>query len=103
MRRWLQRMFARLSWRRRGEVTPLRNAQPAQAEAPPAPSIWEYKVVVGLPGERDETHHQPSPNPLHKDELFEFGAGRMVKVVEILEEAQPGVKVGRVRVTRAVT
>ena len=94
---WLRKLFARL----RGSpptarVTPLPAPEPESTAAQP-PTL-SYRITVETAGGGKETHHYSRPGlPVTKDESIDLGEGRYVIVLEVVEEAQPGVKDGTIR------
>jgi hypothetical protein len=57
-----------------------------------------YRITVETAGGGEETHHYSRPGlPVTKDESIDLGEGRYVTVLEVVEEAQPGVKDGTIR------
>jgi hypothetical protein len=94
---WLRRRFARLRGSRStAQVTPVPTPEPESTEAQP-PSL-SYRITVETAGGGEETHHYSRPGlPVTKDESIDLGGGRYVTVLEVVEEAQPGVKDGTIR------
>ena len=94
---WLRKLVARL----RGspptaEVTPVPAPEPESTEAQP-PTL-SYRITVETAGGGEETHRYSRPGlPVTKDESIDLGEGRYVTVLEVVEEAQPGVKDGTIR------
>jgi hypothetical protein len=97
---WLRRLFARLRGSRpAAQVTPVPAPEPESAEAQP-PTL-SYRITVETAGGGEETHHYSRPGlPVTKDESIDLGGGRYVTVLEVVEEAQPGVKDGTIRAKR---
>jgi hypothetical protein len=57
-----------------------------------------YLITVEKTGGGQETHHYSRPGlPVIKDESIDVGEGRYVTVLEVVDEAQPGVKDGIIR------
>jgi hypothetical protein len=94
---WLRKLFARL----RGSpptarVMPVPAPEPESTEAQP-PTL-SYRITVEKPGGGEETRHYSRPGlPVTKDESIDLGEGRYVTVLEVVEEAEPGVKDGTIR------
>jgi hypothetical protein len=94
---WLRKLFARL----RGapptaQVTPVPAPEPESTDAQP-PTL-SYRITVETAGGGEETHHYSRPGlPVTKDESIDLGEGRYVTVLQVVEEAQPGVKDGTIR------
>jgi hypothetical protein len=94
---WLRKLFARL----RGspstaKVRPVPAPEPESTAAQP-PTLG-YRITVETAGGGEETHHYFRPGlPVTKDESIDLGEGRYVTVLEVVEEAQPGVKDGIIR------
>jgi hypothetical protein len=93
---WLRKLFARL---RRSpstaQVTAVPAPEPESTEAQP-PTL-SYRITVETAG-GEETHHFSRPGlPVTKDESIDLGEGRYVTVLEVVEEAQPGVRDGTIR------
>jgi hypothetical protein len=97
---WLRKRFARLRGSRStAQVTPAPAPEPESAEAQP-PTL-SYRITVETPGAGEETDHYSRPGlPVTKDESIDLGGGRYVTVLEVVEEAQPGVKDGTIRAKR---
>jgi hypothetical protein len=97
---WLRRLFARLRGSRpAAQVTPVPAPEPESTEAQP-PTL-SYRITVETLGGGEETHHYSRPGlPVTKDESIDLGGGRYVTVLEVVEEAQPGVKDGTIRAKR---
>ena len=99
---WMRRLLARLRRRRRRVTTPVSELQPTATVPPP---VHLYTVIVedavaveGLPGQDEQTH--PFANegrPVSVDEVIDLGGGRLVTVVEIVQEAAPEVRAGTIR------
>src|SRR5262245_1768068 len=93
----LRKLFARL----RGsppaaQVTPVPAPEPESTEAQ-APTM-SYRITVETAAGGEETHRYSRPGvPVTKDESIDLGEGRYVTVLEVVEEAQPGVKDGTIR------
>ncbi len=94
---WLRKLFARLRGSRPvAQVTPVPAPEPESTEAQP-PTL-SYRITVETAGGDEETHHYSRPGlPVTKDESIDLGGGRYVTVLEVVEEAQPGVKDGTIR------
>jgi hypothetical protein len=94
---WLRKLFARLRGSRPvAQVTPLPTPEPESTEAQP-PTL-SYRITVETAGGGEETHHYSRPGlPVSQDESIDLGGGRYVTVLEVVEEAQPGVKDGTIR------
>jgi hypothetical protein len=94
---WLRKLFARL----RGSpptarVMPVPAPEPESTEAQ-LPTL-SYRITVEKPGGGEETRHYSRPGlPVTKDESIDLGEGRYVTVLEVVEEAEPGVKDGTIR------
>jgi hypothetical protein len=97
MRGWLRKLFARLRGSRpTAQVLPVPAAEPESAEA--QPPILSYRITVEIAGGGEERHHYARPGlSVAKDESIDLGEGRYVTVLEVVEEAQPGVKDGTIR------
>ena len=93
----VRRLFARLRGSRpTAEATPVPAAEPRSTEAQP-PTL-SYRVTVETTGRGEERHHYSRPGlAVIKDESIDLGEGRYVTVLEVVEEAQPGVKDGAIR------
>jgi hypothetical protein len=94
---WLRKLFARL----RG-APPTAKVRPVPAPEPEStaaqPPTLSYRITVETAGGGEETHHYSRPGlPVTKDESIDLGEGRYVTVLEVVEEAQPGVKDGTIR------
>jgi hypothetical protein len=94
---WLRKLFARL----RG-APPTAKVRPVPAPEPEStaaqPPTLSYRITVETAGGGEETHHYSRPGlPVTKDESVDLGEGRYVTVLEVVEEAQPGVKDGTIR------
>jgi hypothetical protein len=94
---WVRKLFARLRGSRpTAEVTPVPAAEPESTEAHP-PTL-SYLITVETAGGGEERHHYSRPGlPVINDESIDLGEGRYVTVLEVVEEAQPGVKDGTIR------
>jgi hypothetical protein len=99
---WMRRLLARLR-RPRGRVTtPVSELRPTATVPPPD---YLYTVIVedavaveGLPGQDEQTHpFAKEGRPVTVDEDIDLGGGRLVTVVEIVQEAAPGVRAGSIR------
>jgi hypothetical protein len=97
---WLRKLFARLRGSRpAAQVTPVPAPEPESTEAQ-SPTL-SYRITVETPGAGEETDHYSRPGlPVTKDESIDLGGGRYVTVLEVVEEAQPGVKDGTIRAKR---
>ena len=95
---WLRKLSARLRGSRPTQLTPVPAPEPESTEA--QPPILNYRITVEIPGGGEEAHHYSRPGlPVSKDESIDLGEGRYVSVLEVVEEAQPGVKDGTIRAT----
>jgi hypothetical protein len=94
---WLRKLFARLRGSRpTAQVTPIPAPEPESAAA--QPPLLSYRISVERAEGGEETHHYSRPGlPVTKDESIDLGGGRYVTVLEVVEEAQPGVKDGTIR------
>jgi hypothetical protein len=94
---WLRKLFARLRGSRpTAEITPIPAPEPESTAA--QPPLLSYRITVETAEGGEETHHYSRPGlPVTKDESIDLGEGRYATVLEVVEEAQPGVKDGIIR------
>ena len=93
MMRWLRELWARLRRPR-----PAEQVTPAPApEAEPTKAEWRYSVIVGRPGQPDQTYPgHVTDHAVQKNEPLVIGGVEYV-VIEIVEQAEPGRKDGVLR------
>src|SRR3989442_7462051 len=95
MMRWLRKLFAWLR-RSRSQPTPVPAPEPEPTKA--EPPIWRYSVTVELPTRSVETNPYVSRGrPVTVGEVIDLGAGRHATVLEVIEEADSGVRDGKLR------